>query len=112
MLVTGLTLIAAGLSRQVSAMRVIETMQISRQLADRLLIREILLRKQDVESTVPEVEGFHSSVSEETARIPRYPMPEIEINRVTGEVSWELRGRSRSVRLETGIVAKRSEPAQ
>ena len=98
-LVTGLTLIAAGLSRQVSALRVIETTQASLHLADRLLVREILLQRQDVEGPLPELEGFRTSVS-------RGPDPKLEIEQVTGEVSWELRGRPRSVRMETGLAKK------
>ena len=105
-LVTGLTLIAAGLGRQVSALRVIETMQASLHLADRLLIREILLRKQEAQGALPEPAGFRSSVRVDTALVPLDPLPELEIDRVTGEISWDLRGRSRSLRLETGMARR------
>lgn len=102
MLVAGVTLVAAGLGRQVSALKILETSRVSHHLADRLLTREILFHDRDVERSIPEVEGFHSSVWSEPLRVPRSPLPALEMERVLAEVSWELRGKSRSVRLEAG----------
>ena len=110
MLVTGLTLIAAGLGRQVSALKILESSQISHCLADRLLVREILRRDQGVEGSLPEAAGFQTSIRTEVVRVPRAPLPDLEMERVIGEVSWEDKGRSRSAHMETG-VPKKQEPA-
>lgn len=105
-LVAGLTWIAVGLGRQLSAVRILETSRLSHHLADRLLIREILRRDQEVEGSIPETPGFQSSVRVERARVPRAALPDLEMERVIGEVSWELRGQSRSIRLETAVPKK------
>ena len=110
-LATGLTLLVAGFSQQLSALRFLETSRVSHSLVERLLVHEILLRDQNVDSSIPEVAGFRPSVRTEEARIPRGSLPDLEMERVIGQVSWELRGVSRSVQLETGVAKKQQEQA-
>ena len=107
-IVTGVTLIAAGLSRQVLALRRLETSRIAHHLADRLLVRQILLKDQSLESELPETAGFTTSVQAAPVRIPVDSLEEsLELERVSGEVSWTLRGAPYTVRLETGVSKKR-----
>ena len=109
-LVTGLTLIAAGLGRQVAAVRILETSRSSHHLAERLLLREILFRDQQVESPAPELSGFQSSVHAEVVRLPRASLPDLEMERLIAEVSWEIRGQPRSIRMETAVAKRHREP--
>lgn len=99
-------MIAVGLSRQASALRLLETSRISHHLADQLLVRRILLHTQDLDSAVPEMAGFLPSVRAEPVRLRRGSLPDLEMEQVTAEVSWQLRGRPRSVRLETGFARR------
>ena len=89
-----------------AVLRLLETSRISHHLADHLLLREILRRDQDLSGPIPEIAGFHSSVRAEPARVSRSPLPDVEMERVAAEISWEIRGQPRSVRLDVGVAKK------
>lgn len=105
MLSAGLILIAAGLSRHLRTVTLLEGTLTSARLADHLLIREFL-RWQRGELQIPaeEVPGYFPSVEIDAVQLKRLPLPDLELDRVVGFVSWELRGQARRTELSAGVA--------
>ena len=111
-LVTALTLIAVGFSRQLFALRLLEDSLTSHHLAEELLVREVLQREKDLDVPLDSVEGFTPSANRQTIQISRGSLSGLEMDLLTAEVSWNLRGVSRSSRMTAGFPKKREGPAQ
>ena len=106
-LVTALTLIAVGFSRQLFALRLLEDSLTSHHLAEELFVRGVLQREKDLDVPLDSVEGFTPSASRQAIQVSRGSLSALEMDLLTAEVSWNLRVVSRSSRMTAGFSKKK-----
>ena len=111
-LVTALTLIAAGFSRQLFALRLLEGSLTSRHLTEELFLKEALQRENKVDVPVPSVDGFSLSSRWEAVELERSPLQNLGMDLLTAETSWDWHGLSHPSRMVAGFSKeKKIEPS-
>ena len=110
-LVTALTVIATGFGRQIFALRLLEGSLASHHLAEQLFVRETLQHERQLDVPLDSLEGYTPSASWQTVQLSRKPLPDLELDLLTAEVQWNLRGLSRSSQVMAGF-SKKKEPPQ
>ena len=108
-LVTALTVIAAGFGRQMFALRLLEGSLASHHLAEDLFVRETLQREHSLDVPMDSVEGYAPFAHWQAVQLSRTPLPDLELDLLTAEVQWALRGRSRSFQVTAGFSKKKEE---
>lgn len=106
---SSLVLIAAGLSRHLTVLQLIERSVTAHDLADRQLIQEAVRREEELKfpPDVP-IEGFSTKPTLiQKVTLDTEPVKGLEIEEAVAEVSWGFRDQDRSIRVRTGFPVKK-----
>ena len=107
-----LTLVAAGFSRHLNVLQLLEKSLCARAAAEDRLIQEAVRRESHVE--IPpdsSFAGFDAQLNIQQKTFASEFLKEIQVDEVTSTVSWSHHGQSRSLRLTTGFSAP-TKPSQ
>lgn len=101
---TGLTLIAAAMSRHLAALQLLESSLSAQQAAQSQMLREIARRDDALEIPAdPSEERFSPKVEVAPVAWETEPLRGLEMERVTSEVSWAVRSQPRSLHVTAGF---------
>jgi len=108
----GLVLVAAAFSRNLAALSRLQSSIPPADLAEQALLHESLKRSyKDLVIPTEPLPGYSASLTMQKVKLSRDPLSELEIERVTGAVTWEHRGQSRTTQFVTGIPPQKEEEA-